>query len=106
MSSKKVHTKILKLGDATKRATKEEIEKVKFAYTTDYQTGPNDETCAILVAYCIDDNWQIKSCVLHFKVFEGRTIGELYSEDLLKIFRNYDLNKESIVIVAAETTRK
>ena len=46
----------------------------------------------------------MKSCVLDFKVFEGRTIGELCGEDVLKIFDDYNLNKENIVIVVTDTT--
>ena len=57
ISSKKVCTEILKLGDAAKRATKEEIKKVKFACTTDYWTSLNNETCATLAAHYIDSNW-------------------------------------------------
>ena len=46
----------------------------------------------------------MKSCVLDFKVFEGRTIGELCGEDVLKIFDDYNLNKENTVIVVTGTT--
>ena len=56
ISSKKVCTEILKLSDAAKRATKEEIKKVKFACTTDHWTSPNNETCISLAAHCIDDD--------------------------------------------------
>ena len=46
----------------------------------------------------------MKSCVLDFKVFKGRTTEELCGEDVFKIFDNYDLNKENIVIAVIDTT--
>ena len=47
----------------------------------------------------------MKSHILNLKVFKGRIIEKLHSKDLLKIFSDYYLNKENIVIVVAGTSR-
>ena len=95
---KGVRQDIMYLGKVAEEATFREIssEGHKISWTSDHWTGPNKETYSTVTGHYIDDNWNLKSNVLDFSVFEGSTSGDRIYADVKRVLNKY--NGDSTIV--------
>jgi hypothetical protein len=103
VTTEKVRDGILKLGKIAKDATKRELKLHKFAITTDHWTGPNDETYTVLTGHYITRDWTYTSCIMDFKVWEGRTTGERMADDVREVFDSFHATS-NVIMATTDTT--
>jgi hypothetical protein len=103
VTAEKVRDGILKLGKIAKEATKQELKLHKFAITTDHWTGPNDETYTVLTGHYITRDWMYTSCIMDFKVWEGRTTGERMAADVREVFDSFHATN-NVIMATTDTT--
>ena len=77
------------MGRHDMKATIKELKGSPMSWTTDHWTIPNDESHSTLTGHCTDDDWNIQSALLDFKVFHGRTIGELMCADVESVIDEF-----------------
>lgn len=103
ITQQNVRERITELGSLTRKATKIEMKNKIMAYTTDHWTGPNGKTYTTLTGHWIED-WIMKSNIMDFKVFHGRTRGEDIKLDLDETFEYYELDEENTTMIVSDTT--
>ena len=89
ISEHAVRTQTLALGRMAKRATELEMSGVKMAVTTDHWTGADQLTYDAVTGHHIDNDWNLSSVLLDFKVFEGRSTGAKIFEDISSVLDKY-----------------
>ena len=92
-----IREETMKMGRYAEEATIKELKGRPISRTTDHWTGPNDESYSTLTAHFIDDDWNIRSAILDFKVFQGRTTGELIYADVESVLEKF--KDETTVVV-------
>jgi hypothetical protein len=84
-----IKEKVYDFGRYAEKATHLEMKGQELCWTTDHWTGPNDETYSDLTAHFIDEEWNLKSILLDFKVFVGRTRGEDIYRDISTVLGKF-----------------
>ncbi len=104
LSPDTVKANILHYGKLAEKAIKIEIGKYKVSWTTDHWTGKDGATYQTITCHYIDDDWNLCSCMIDFKVFSGSTTGKLIYEDVEKVFEDFDLSLENLSLGVTDTT--
>lgn len=79
-----VRDEVLDLGRYAQQATIKEMTGKKVALTSDHWTGKNQ-----LTSHFITELWEMESVLLDFKLFEGRTTGELIFNDITSVLDQF-----------------
>ncbi|KAL3761407.1 hypothetical protein ACHAWU_007366 [Discostella pseudostelligera] len=91
ITSKTIRTSILNMGRMAKAATILDLTDKKLSYTLDHWTGPNNWTYGAVTGHHIDPvSWKMCSSLLDFKLFVGRTTGELIFKDISKVLSQFN----------------
>ena len=101
-NSKSIREGVLRLGELAKEATKLEMKNHRGSWTTDHWTGPKNETYTTTTFHYID-NWSMRSAILDFSVYSGRTTGERIFENQKAVLESYD-DKPFVVMCVTDTT--
>ena len=102
ISSMKVRDNIFHLGKLGKRATMKEVRLHEGSWTTDHWTGYCGTTYSTMTYHYIDNDWNMCSSMIDFKVFSGSTTGKRIFDDCLEVLESYT-SKENIILGVTDT---
>ena len=89
VDSRGIHEETMTMGRYAKLATIKELKGRPISWTTDHWTGPNDQSYSTVTAHYIDNDWEMTTALMDFKVFHGRTTGELIYADVESVLEKF-----------------
>ena len=99
ISATAVRDEVLNMGRYAQQATIKEMKGKKVALTSDHWTGKNQLTYGALTSHFITELWEMESVLLDFKLFEGRTTGELIFNDITSVLDQFKEVGDDTVLV-------
>jgi hypothetical protein len=90
-------------GRLAKEATQTEMEGQEVAWTTDYWTGPNDQTYSTVTANFINANWSNVSYILDLKVFMVTTTAEAVYNDIAQVLQSFRATTRWSILTVLES---
>lgn len=98
----KCREEVTKLGMVARNATCREIVQIIACLTTDHWTSPADDTWSCITGHYIE-NWVLRSLIVDFKVWHGRTTGDILADDMAAVVKKHCMLAQFLIAITDTT---